>query len=323
MSVFYVGESTLLHFNSSKIVGGIFNNYPGNIDNKLGYILLMREKIKDTYIDNQLSLEDILSTKISFSKNTSKFLDEYQLDTLYILNDGSTDYLESDMFTTLIQYNGAFYNLAFSPLDLEQNHTDILNFIYNSFNDYSKGINLLISAYIHELNVTSKSIYLYWGISLAIYLIIYVVNYIIIIHYYIIGNNKRTSFLEVFYELNENVLKILITNCENLFKKLKETELKVNEDETENMDDNIDKKVYFMFKEKQARRNSLFLGKKSENIINNQKNFKNKLPIQIKNFMKFFGFCLIITFAYFIFNTIYFINLISEAKYISDYLYKS
>ena len=103
----------------------------------------MREKIKDTYIDNQLSLEDILSTKISFSKNTSKFLDEYQLDTLYILNDGSTDYLESDMFTTLIQYNGAFYNLAFSPLDLEQNHTDILNFIYNSFNDYSKGINLL------------------------------------------------------------------------------------------------------------------------------------------------------------------------------------
>ena len=323
MSVFYVGESTLLHFNASKIVGGIFNNYPGNIDNKLGYILLMREKIKDTYIDNQLSLEDILSTKISFSKNTSKFLDEYQLDTLYILNDGSTDYLESDMFTTLIQYNGAFYNLAFSPLDLEQNHTDILNFIYNSFNDYSKGINLLISAYVHELNVTSKSIYLYWGISLAIYLIIYVVNYIIIIHYYIIGNNKRTSFLEVFYELNENVLKILITNCENLFKKLKETELKVNEDETENMDDNIDKKVYFMFKEKQARRNSLFLGKKSENIINNQKNFKNKLPIQIKNFMKFFGFCLLITFAYFIFNTIYFINLISEAKYISDYLYKS
>jgi hypothetical protein len=208
------------------------------------------------------------------------------------MQDRSRKTLVSDIFTTLMQYNGAFYNLAFSPLKLEQNHTDILNFLHNSFNDYSKGINLLISAYIHELNVTSKSIYLYWGISLAIYLIIYVVNYIIIIHYYIIGNNKRTSFLEVFYELNENVLKILITNCENLFKKLKETELKVNEDETENMDDNIDKKVYFMFKEKQARRNSLFLGKKSENIINNQKNFKNKLPIQIKNFMKFFGFCL-------------------------------
>ena len=323
MTVFYAGESTLLNFNSTKIIGGVFKNYPGNINDKLRYGILMREKIKDTYIDNQLCLEEILSTKISFSKNTSKFLDEYLLLTYYIMQNRSRETLVSDIFTTLMQYNGAFYNLAFSPLKLEQNHTDILNFLHNSFNGYSKGINLLISAYIHELNESSKSIYLYWGISMAIYLIIYVANYMIIIHYYIIGNKKRTSFLEVFYELNENVLKILISNCDNLFKKLKETELKVDEDEIENIDDNLDKKVYFMFKEKQTRRNSLFFGRKSKKKINNPQKFKNKLPRQITNFMKFFGFCLIITYAYFIFNMIYFINLIGEAKYISDYLYKS
>ena len=321
MSVFFVGESTLLNFNASKIVGGLFTNFPGNRDNKKAYIDLMREKIKETYIENQLCLEEILSTRISFSKNTTEFLDEHILDTHYILNDGNIESLFSDIFTTLMQYNGAFYNLAFSPLDLEQNHTDILNFLHNSFNDYVRGMNLLISVYIHELDVLGNSIYLYWIITLIIYLIVYIVNYIIIIHYYIVANNKRTSYLEVFYELNENVLRILITNCENLFKKLRESELKIDEEEI--MDENLEQKVYFMFKEKQTRRNSLFFNRNSESIINHKTKLQNKLPKHIKNFMKFFGFCLLITFLYFIFNVVYFISLVKDAIYISKYLDKS
>ena len=321
MSVFFVGESTLLNFNASKIVGGLFTNFPGKSNNKKAYIQLMRDKIKETYIESQFCLEEIMSTKISFSKNTSKFLSEHLLDTHYILNDGNLESLFSDIFTTLMQYNGAFYNLAFSPFDLEQNHTDILNFLHNGFNDYVRGINLLISAYIHELNVLSKSIYLYWIITLVFYLIVYVVNYIIIIHYYIIGNNKRTSYLEVFYEINESVLRILIKNCENLFKKLKETELKMDEEEI--MDENMGQKVYFMFKKKQNRRNSMLFTRKSESIINHQTKFKNKLPKQIKTFMKFFGFCLLITFCYFIFNVVYFVYLVKDAIYISQYLDRS
>ena len=74
---------------------------------------------------------------------------------------------------------------------------------------------------------------------------IYIANYIIIIHYYIAGNDKRTSYLEVFYELNEHVLKILITNCESLFKKVKQSEAKGEEDESS--EENLDKKVYFTF----------------------------------------------------------------------------
>ena len=318
MSVFFVGESTLVHFNASKIVGGLFTNFPGRSDNKQGYIQLMREKIKETFIESESCFEEIFSTRISFSKNTSKILEEQLLDTHYILKDNGMESLISDIFTTLMQYNGAFYNLAFSPLNLEQNHTDILNFLHNSFNDYARGVNILISTYINEMNVISKSMYLFWIISLVIYLLIYVANYLIIIHYYITGNNKRTSYLEVFYELNENVLKILISNCENLFKKLRLSESK--EDEDENLDDNLDKRIYFMFKEKQSRRNSLYSTGDSDSIINQTKFLK--LPRHIKNFMKFFGFCLLITFFFFIFNAFYCINIAEDAKYISKYLDK-
>ena len=219
-----------------------------------------------------------------------------------------------------MQYNGAFYNLAFSPFDLEQNHTDILNFLYNSLNDYVRGINLLISLYIHELNIVSKNIYLYLILTLIIYFLLYVVNYFIIIYYYIIGYNKRTSFLEVFYQLNENVLRILITNCENLLKKLRESELKIDEEEI--MDENSDKKIYFMFKERQIKRNSLLLEHKAE-LINRKTKLRNIFPKRIRTFMKFFGFCLIIFFLYFIYNSIYFINMMKNTIYISQYLDKT
>ena len=109
--------------------------------------------------------------------------------------------------------------------------------------------------------------YFYWIIILINYFVVYVMNYIIIIHYYILINNKRTSYLEVFYEINENVIKNLILNCENLFKKLKKSELKIDEEEI--IDENLERKVYFIFKEKQTRRNSLFFGKTSKSLINN------------------------------------------------------
>ena len=316
MSVFFVGESTLLYFNADKIVGGVFDNFPDKKENKKLYIKLMRDKIKETFIESELCFEEILSTKITFSKNTTKFLEEKNLDTHYILKNGSIESLIADIFTTLMQYNGAFYNLAFSPLDLEQNHTDILNFLHNSFNDYVRGINLLISIYREEMDELSKSIYLYWILSLIIFFFIYVLNFLIIIHYYIKGYHKRTSYLEVFYELNENVLKILISNCEDLFKKVKLSELKADDDS--NYDENLDKKVYFMFKEKQNKRNSTFLSR-NQKIVSKPKSQK-KLPKQIKHFMKFFGFCLLITFLYFIYNTISCINLVEDAKYISEYL---
>ena len=220
-----------------------------------------------------------------------------------------------------MQYNGAFYNLAFSSFNLEQNHTDILNFLHNAVNDFVVGIDLLKSTYINELEVFAKSMYFYWIIILIIYFVVYVMNYIIIIHYYILGNNKRTSYLEVFYEINENVIKNLILNCENLFKKLKESELKIDEEEI--VDENLARKVYFIFKEKQTRRNSLFFGKTSKSLINNQKRFKNKLPRHIIIFMEFFGFCLLFTFLFYIYNVFYFLNLVENTKYISQYLDKS
>jgi len=70
-------------------------------------------------------------SEIKLSENTTKHINEAVLNTDFIFNDG-VKIVTGDIFSTLMHYNGAYYNLATSPYYLEQNHTDILNFLHNN-----------------------------------------------------------------------------------------------------------------------------------------------------------------------------------------------
>ena len=324
MSVFYVGESTLLNFNADKIKGGIFINFPANPNNKKGYITLMREKIKESFLENELALKGLLSSDIKLTENTTNYLNNTYLNTDIVMIDGSIEIISADIFTTLMQYNGAFYNLASSQFYLEQNHSDILNFLHNSFNDYAKGINLLMELYSYELESQAKSIELIWIIGLVLYFIIYIIIYIIIVYFYILSSKKRTSYMEILYGIDEKILKMFISNCENFYRKMEKTQSKVvnDEDEEEELKDSIEGTKSYRRKQKKGKRKSLIYSRTKKEENDENLTMKNKLPDNIFGFMKYFGFLLLITFGYFIYNALYFINLNQTTILISRYFYK-
>ena len=322
MSVFYVGESTLLNFNAYKIRGGIFTNFPGNTSNKEGYIALMRTKIKEGFYENEEALQEIFSSKIKLSENTTKHINEAVLNTDFIFNDG-IKIVTGDIFTTLMHYNGAYYNLATSPYYLEQNHTDILNFLHNSFNDYARAINLLIELYFYELETQANSIKLVIIIILVIFFIIYGIIYALITYYFIATSRKRASYIEILYGIEEKVLKIFIINCENFYKKMLKNEIKTlneEEDEEEEFKDSEDDNQSYIKKQK-VKRKSIFIPKE-RNDESIELKITSKLPDNIFGFMFRFAFLLLITFAFFVFNSIFFINLENKAILISKYFYK-
>ena len=316
MSVFFVGESSLLYFNAYLIKGGLFEKFPAKENNKKGYIALMRTKIKESFLENQIALQQLLSSKITLTKNTTKYLTETLLNTDYIMKDGSIEITSADIFTTLMQYNGAFYNLATSPYDLEQNHNDMLNFLHNSFNDYARGINLLISVYSYELEYQVKRIKLIWILGLIVFFIIYIFIYILIIFYFISANKKREGYIELFYGVDEGILNLLIFNCEKLLKKLKKSEIKTFDDEQEDLDNISEKKNSFKKREKIFKRNSL------SNKEYDQTKHKMNLSDDMINFLIFFAIILFITYGYFIFNAIFFNNLGHRANLICQFFYK-
>ena len=311
MSVFYVGESTLLNYKMNKIVGGTFHNYPSNQNNKEEYIAYMRKKIKDSFINNQFALQSLLSNNLKLSKNTTQFLSNTILTTDYIMNDGHIEYISGDIFTTLMQYNSAFYNLATSPLYLEQNHTDILNFIHNSFNDYARGINLLIQIYYYEMAFQAKNMKIFWIIGLVIFFLIYLLIYFVILNCFISSNKVSSNYFDVFYGIDEKILRKLISKCEILFKKLNSSNL--NNEEENSIESFYNKEKYSDIKNNNNKNANIFTDKKVE----------IKLNEKIINFIIFFGIFQIITFFYFIFICIFFINIINKAILISQYLYRT
>ena len=325
MSVFYVGESTLLNFNANKIEGGVFYNFPANQNNKEGYIYLMRKKIKELFLENESALQNLITSNMLLTKNTTNYLSKTFLNTDYIMNDGSIEIISADIFTTLMQYNGAFYNLAFSPYYLEQNHSDILNFLHNSFNDYSRGINILIELYIYELENQVIIIEAIWICLLILFFIIYVTIYSVVVHYFISTSKKRASYIEILYGIDEQILRTFISNCENFFKKMSKSHIIMTNDDEEDIKDSFEENKSFCNKQKKKyKRESIsMIGDKKEITKNNNFKIKNKLPDNIFGFMKNFGFFLLISYTFYIFNALYFIRLEQDATIISKYFYKT
>ena len=73
------------------------------------------------------------------------------------LAENNNNIIESDVFTTLMQYNSAFYSLSFSSLTINQSHDDLINYIYNGFNNYRNSLNTLISVGCDNISYIAAS----------------------------------------------------------------------------------------------------------------------------------------------------------------------
>lgn len=141
--------------------------------------------------------------------------------------------IKFDIYTALMQYNSAFYNLASSTSDIKQNHTDLYNYIYNNLNGYKTAINILIDLFESELEIYRYNIFVVFSITCVLLIVS-----ALIADYFILQNSNsaietRGKYMKVFYGINENFLNMLIFNCETLLNKLKSSEeQRYHEEET-------------------------------------------------------------------------------------------
>ena len=83
------------------------------------------------YFENEKSTTLITSSKYSFSKNTTKYLSELVFNVKFLMNQQETT-INSDIYSSLIQYNNALYSLSSLSGIINQTHHDTFNFFYNS-----------------------------------------------------------------------------------------------------------------------------------------------------------------------------------------------
>ena len=317
ISIYYIRELTLLNIKVEGIDndGGIeYTNFPDTF--KEHYISLIQEKLIELFQESQSSMKKIFSTTLSFSKNNSKYLSESKFNIEILAFNYSLEYTYSNIYTTLIQFNNALYNLAFiNNIFLVQNNSDIYDYIHNSFNNYGKVLDSLINIFNSELENQNKILKIIIIIVLIIIFFVFAIIYIFGIKYFISSNYKRINYIEVFYSINVHILKIEMLKCLKLKNKFKSCHYEDKEDNDNDEENSLDEKIKYF--------NNCIKNKNNEDkqniYIEDNKNNKSLSYIN-RLFIIFDGLFILLIFGYFIFICNYLFRILQKTINITHFL---
>ena len=182
-------------------------------------------------------------------------------------------------------------------MPIEPNNNDLINLIDNSFNSFKNALLLLRDNYIHELNLQKKYIIIYFIIISIIVFIIFIMMSFFMIFSFISAAKRRINYIEVFYGINDNSIKNLISNCEVLMNNLKKNGDNYNEDNIDGEQSTIQNK-----KQNEISRNVSL-------IKNPEKKNKTKISLNSQLFVVFYIIFMILMYIYFPYNGFLILNL--------------
>ena len=312
ISIYYFRELTLLNFNMNEIEGGEYWNIPDN--SKDNYFNLIKEELIKLLVENQSSMKIVYSSSLALSDNALKNISETILN-IKMLSYPKTNNVKYDIYTALMQYNSAFYNLASSASDIKQNHTDLYNYIYNNLNGYKTALNILIDLYESELEIYKYNIFIVFSMT-CILLIISA----LLADYFILQNSEsaietRGKYMKVFYGINEKFLNMLIFNCETLLNKLKSSEeQRYHEEDT--LYESINDKM--TFKKNQSQKQLL----QNSDLNYDDNRMQNRDCTYNILFISFFLLFTLISYSNFVFSTVYIFKISRKSITISKLWFK-
>ena len=314
ISVYYLRELTLINFNAENIQGGIYEKFMAGSQEEI--INFITKEIMDLFIENQSSMKVIYSNSLTLSNNSEKYLSKTKLN-IKMAKDSKVE-LKNVILVSLMQYNGAFNNLATSTTPITQDHPDLFSFIYNCLNGYKYGINDLIRLYNLQFDYYLKKIKRIVIISSIFTFLVIISIDIMILMNYIAATKRRGNYMKVFYGINENILRILIFNCENLMNKLKSSEeQRFHEEETiyESMED----KLSLENNQKLAQRQKVLISQNTNLSPSDDNKINNKVSSYGIIFILIFIICSLICYAFLIYNGIFVINCSKNSIKISKF----
>ena len=310
VSIFYIRELTILNFDIKEIEGGYYTDFPAN--NRSKYKSYLSQKLTELYIANHNLVKVVLGTAYSISKNSSYYLTEELFDMKFLTPDNEIKTVKYDINKVIIAYNTAFGNLASSNTELEQNHSDLLNYLRNSFGEFEKGFDILYSVYNYELEILRSKIKLYLYLLISFILISYLLIYLFSLKYFLSSNVIRINYIKIFYSINSKTLKDLMKNCSILIDKFRtnqKIETSREEDEEENEYISNNKKIKF----------NENIENSTTEVENNQKNRNIYFSYLSLFFIGFFFLLMALFFLYFIYISKYFYNLYNKSLSISSF----
>ena len=317
-NIYYLRELSLINANFD-IKNVNYTNFPEKDHEH--YKVRVKEITKHGFSLSHSNLENILSSELSFNKNTTNILDEisYVIETKF----GNSEIKKTiaPLAVSIIHAYASFVNLL-SSNDFSIFNNEFYNYIHNGMNNLGEVFNILIELFIEELKIRQRGVLLNIIFNIIMSTVLYLIIYFIINKNYYVIVNKKTSYLSVFYGIGLSLIISSIKKSEIFINKMnQEFELgnSGNFNEESNMSNSFSsKKKYNLYlKENEIKSNKNMPQESNKS----KKKLKGEIDAKSKNFQILFIFVLSISYLCLTVIIIFYMLFIKRFIYIGDYMY--
>ena len=214
ISIFYIRELTLLNNEN-------YTSFPSRL-NKEEYIDLIKNTLIAIFIKFDGFVQEDTSTNLDYSNKTKYEISERVYKLSNIRNDLSIVYTTNNLNSALIEISMDIFNIYCKLIDeiISTDH-DVYHFLSNCLNNIGEAFNTQLQVYIDEIEkqIQKLKIICYIG-GVFIFVIVILIYFLISQSYYLVSE-KKENYIEIFFEIDFEVIKICIERCENYMKRVK------------------------------------------------------------------------------------------------------
>ena len=267
------------------------------------------------------NLESILSSDLSFNKNTTNILNEvtYIIETKY--GDSQIKKTITPLTVSIIHVYASFCNLLSSD-DFSIFNNEFYNYIHNGMNNLGELFNILIEIFIKELRIRQRGVIFNIAFNIFITTILYLIIYFIINKNYYVIVNKKTSYLSVFYGIGLSLIISSIKKSEIFINKMNQ-EYELGNSRNFTGESNIsnsfssNKKYNLYIKENETKKNINI----PQDSNKSKKKLKGEIDTKSKNFQVLFILVLSLSYICLTSIIIFYMLFIKKFIYIGDYMF--
>ena len=236
-----------------------------------------------------------MTTFLTFSEANQKKLSQTKVSTTIIEDNFDINAFNLSMNSAFIEVNTALFHIGhYSQNDVIPTNKDTFFYLRNSLNDVLIGLDTQAEIFLDELSYNIKKSNKIFIITICAICVVLVVMYLLICLFYEEVAKRKESYLEVFFEIGNNVVRSSLEKCEIFTKKIQSDLLTSDTLSTDDECDYIgeDKLILDKTSNKDHR------AKRAYNSSRETKLFKIKILVLI---IILFVFCLLIYVFYYLY----------------------
>ena len=163
----------------------------------------------------------IFTSTLVLSHNGNAFINNQTIIATVNNDDNTLDQYSLSLASAFIESNTALFQIGHTVIeDITATNKDVFYFLQNGSNEVALSLNEQVSVFINELHLnvrSSKNISL---IFLSVNVVVFVIVYFCMSYAYDGVAKRKESYLEVFFEIGNSVIRNSLEKCENFTKKI-------------------------------------------------------------------------------------------------------